>query len=213
MQKQIIISLALVILVSWSAKMIENFSLQHQKTNSSKITQVAIKNSPQSKEVVKNDMLTKSSSSTVPIKKPIQKISTNPLEQNLIIRQDGDKEKQKVVDYLWKKSHNIDLILTFERESGLRKNAVNYNRDKKGNILSSDIGFCQLNNQYHKQFLESEDFKDTYKQLDYCMEVYKNAISRGIIRTTFFAYNVRNTVRNRFTIKPEAYKIYIAALK
>lgn len=36
-----------------------------------------------------------------------------------------------------------------------------------------DHGLCQLNYKYNKKFINSEDFSDPYKQLDYCYEKYK----------------------------------------
>jgi len=55
----------------------------------------------------------------------------------------------------------------------------------------SDFGMCQLNMQWHEPFIRSEEFKDPYKQIDYCYEVYQDGIKRGKIRTTFYGYNHR----------------------
>lgn len=36
-----------------------------------------------------------------------------------------------------------------------------------------DHWLCQLHYSYNKKFIDSSDFKDPYKQLDYCYEKYK----------------------------------------
>ena len=38
---------------------------------------------------------------------------------------------------------------------------------------TNDHGLCQLNYKYNKDFINSSDFNNPYKQLDYCYEKYK----------------------------------------
>lgn len=67
---------------------------------------------------------------------------------------------------------------------------------------------CQLNGQYHADFIFanganlqsgwSKEFQDPYKQLDYCLGVWKDAIAKGILTTTFYAYNKRHDKIGRF---------------
>jgi len=49
-----------------------------------------------------------------------------------------------------------------------------------------DWGVCQLNYQWHKPFIDSEDFKDWNKQVDYCYGVYQDAIQKNRLHTTFY---------------------------
>lgn len=138
------------------------------------------------------------------------------------------KHKQEIVDYLWNKSKNIDLILTFEYESGLDEGRIAYNYlknkqsekyilDDKGNKIvdSTDFGICQLNDVYggHSKFIESEDFKDWRKQADYCMRVYESARVKGIIEKRFFGYVHRLERRQLYGINQIAYDIYWNTVK
>ena len=45
--------------------------------------------------------------------------------------------------------------------------------DPKRISKTNDRGLCQLNYKYNKKFINSPDFADPYKQLDYCYEKYK----------------------------------------
>lgn len=45
--------------------------------------------------------------------------------------------------------------------------------DPKRISKTNDRGLCQLNYKYNKRFINSPDFADPYKQLDYCYEKYK----------------------------------------
>ena len=84
-----------------------------------------------------------------------------------------------------------DFLKTLIAESGLRPDAVNtHNRSGY-----RDSGVCQINRQYHSKFIDSPDFKDWKKQIDYCWGVYSDAVKRGKIKTTFYGYNARNSVR------------------
>lgn len=132
------------------------------------------------------------------------------IDTNDYIRlKNGDEEQNKVVSYLWNKTHNIDIILTFYGESWLKTATINNNRDKEGNIWSKDYGYCQLNDKYHNEFIKSNNFKNMSSQLDYCIDVYTKAIERGTIHTTFYAYDHRfeKRIRSQFIISQEAVDI------
>jgi hypothetical protein len=70
--------------------------------------------------------------------------------------------------------HRADLIATWWRESGFRPDALNTG-NKNG---TSDHGICQLNSAYHLPFINSADFSDPYKQIDYCISVYHDALKK-----------------------------------
>ena len=59
----------------------------------------------------------------------------------------------------------IDFVKLIECENG----AWNPKKISK----TQDHGLCQLNYKYNKKFINSADFSDPYKQLDYCYEKYK----------------------------------------
>lgn len=59
----------------------------------------------------------------------------------------------------------IDFVKLIECENGRRDpNRVSETRDH---------WLCQLNYKYNKKFINSPDFSDPYKQLDYCYKKYK----------------------------------------
>lgn len=58
-----------------------------------------------------------------------------------------------------------DFVKLIECENG--------RRDPYRVSKTHDHGLCQLNYRYNKKFINSEDYKDPYKQLDYCYEKYK----------------------------------------
>jgi hypothetical protein len=64
-----------------------------------------------------------------------------------------------------------DILATFQHESDYQVMALN-TANRNGTY---DKGLCQLNSAYHKPFIESEDFKDPYKQIDYCVSVAVDA--------------------------------------
>ena len=49
----------------------------------------------------------------------------------------------------------------------------NWRRDPNRVSQTHDHWLCQLHYSYNKDFIDSPDFKDPYKQLDYCYEKYK----------------------------------------
>ena len=59
----------------------------------------------------------------------------------------------------------MDFVKLIECENG--------RWDPKRVSKTHDHGLCQLHYKYNKKFIDSPDFKDPYKQLDYCYEKYK----------------------------------------
>ena len=59
----------------------------------------------------------------------------------------------------------IDFVKLIECENG--------RWDPKRVSKTHDHWLCQLNYKYNKKFINSSDFSDPYKQLDYCYEKYK----------------------------------------
>lgn len=59
----------------------------------------------------------------------------------------------------------IDFVKLIECENGTW--------DPKKVSKTHDHWLCQLNYKYNKKFINSADFSDPYKQLDYCYEKYK----------------------------------------
>lgn len=133
------------------------------------------------------------------------------------------KDPQKIIKKWWDKNHEIqdlvnyaykiggkDFLLTLEGENGLWK------WDRKSSIVwangYSDYGMCQLNWQFHADFIFAnganlkagwgKDFQNPYKQLDYCLWVWKDAQAKGRLTTTFYAYNVRHNKIARFENLP-----------
>ena len=75
----------------------------------------------------------------------------------------SDDERQKMVQYaysLWW----LDFVKLIECENG--------NRNPNAKSNTNDYWICQLNYAYNKKFINSEDYKDVYKQLDYCYNKY-----------------------------------------
>lgn len=58
-----------------------------------------------------------------------------------------------------------DFVKLIECENG--------RRDPYRVSKTNDHWICQLNYKYNKAFINSDDFQDVYKQLDYCYEKYK----------------------------------------
>lgn len=65
-----------------------------------------------------------------------------------------------------------NMILTFNAESPWRYELKESPTNKNG---TKDFWYCQLNSKYHIDFIKSADFKDPYKQMDYCVSVWKDA--------------------------------------
>lgn len=116
-----------------------------------------------------------------------------------------DEEIQKIVNYayqLWWET----FVLTLNGENWLRQ------RDRRSVVIWAnwyyDYWLCQLNAQRHWKFIFkngynlkdwfSDDFKQPYKQLEYCRWVFQDWVAKKRIHTTFYAYNHREKSRKFF---------------
>ena len=95
--------------------------------------------------------------------------------------------------YAWDISKDKDFVLTFKSENG----TIDPNR--RSDIIGSngyyDYGLCQLNYQWHSEFINSPDFKDWKKQMDYCYKIYLQR------KGAFYGYYNRHKVEHFFTFK------------
>ena len=71
---------------------------------------------------------------------------------------------QEYVDYAYQK-WGIEFVKLIECENG--------RRDPYRIYATNDHWICQLHYKYNKKFIDSPEFKDVYKQIDYCYEKYK----------------------------------------
>jgi len=95
-------------------------------------------------------------------------------------------EQNQIMQYAYKVSKDKDFLYTLKAECGsISTDCVGVTRDR---------GICQLHPKYHAPFINSPGFKDWKNQVDYCWGVYQDAEKRGILKTTFYAYNVRQKV-------------------
>lgn len=81
----------------------------------------------------------------------------------------------------------VNMILTFNAENG------GWNKDKyspKNKNGTRDYWLCQLNSAYHSKFINSDEFTDPYKQMDYCIWVWNNAKDRWVMPR--YAYSKRH---------------------
>lgn len=156
-----------------------------------------------------NNIKIENKAEVIEVKKEVEIVKQVINSKDYIRLKNGDNEQNAAVAYLWNKTKNIDIILTFYGESWLKSSTINNNRLKDGTIWSKDFGYCQLNDKYHLNFINSKDFKNMDSQLNYCIEVYNKAIKSGRIKTTFYAYNSRYSkrVRGQFVISQEAVDI------
>ena len=72
--------------------------------------------------------------------------------------------KQQYVQYAYSLG-GLDFVALIECE--------NWNWNPFIKSKTNDHGICQLNYRYNKKFIKSDDFKDVYKQLDYCYAKYQ----------------------------------------
>jgi len=61
---------------------------------------------------------------------------------------------------------------------------------------TKDYWICQLHYKYHKQFIDSEEFKDPKAQIRYCQEVREDAIRKWSM--PWYAYERKNSVLHLF---------------
>jgi len=95
-------------------------------------------------------------------------------------------EQNRIMNVAYRVSDgNKDFLYTLRGENG------NVDPLRKSNIVGKngfwDFGLCQLNYRWHKAFIDSEDFKNPDKQVEYCYEVYKKR------PTAFYAYYTRRS--------------------
>lgn len=64
---------------------------------------------------------------------------------------------------------------------------------------TNDHGFCQLNYRRHKNFIDSPEFADQYRQLEYCNQVWMDAYKKW--KMPRMAYSNRNAMKDRFLIQ------------
>lgn len=97
----------------------------------------------------------------------------------------------------------MDFILTLNRENGAWDETKISTPNKNG---TRDYGICQVNSAYHLPFINSPDFKDWQKQIDYCWNLYAGFKAKGIIGKRFYGFNTRLKDRDKFfysTITPK----------
>lgn len=113
-----------------------------------------------------------------------------------------DDRIQELVDYAYRQCNDIvwertdkynclNLVYTFTAENGGRNT---------GTVSpTSDYGICQLHYTRHKDFINSPDFDSSYKQIDYCLGVWQDAIKKHKMPRYGF-YNI-SRVKDRFILQ------------
>ncbi|NDK08472.1 hypothetical protein EOM39_04475 [Candidatus Gracilibacteria bacterium] len=71
---------------------------------------------------------------------------------------------------------------------------------EKGFDGSRAYGICQLYYTRNKEFINSKDFQDPYKQMDKCIEKWDSAMKTGTIEKMFQAYPHRQKQEKNITI-------------
>ena len=94
--------------------------------------------------------------------------------------------QQQMIELAWELNPDIDMIYTFEAESG-------WQFDAWGNL--GERGICQLMPWVHKEFINNHiDNEDA--QVRYCVDVWLKAKKEG--RMPFAGYCVRDKAINNF---------------
>ena len=78
------------------------------------------------------------------------------------------ESQEEKITHNWNYAYEIwgiDFVKLIECENG--------RWDPKRVSKTHDHWLCQLHYKYNKKFIDSSDFNDPYKQLDYCYEKYK----------------------------------------
>lgn len=121
-----------------------------------------------------------------------------PKNVKRIVRKDGNQKSQEIIDYIFNKTKNVNMILTFQKENG----SWDVNTVSKPNSNGTrDYGICQVNSKYHSNWIKDPRFKEWKNQADYCIEIYLKAEKKGTLRTTFYAYNIRSQALQFFNFK------------
>lgn len=127
----------------------------------------------------------------------VKETQKEELEEIKIYKKHFEKEdpRQDLINYAYKVGWK-DFLLTLDGENWL------WTTNRKSNIIWAnwyyDFGICQLNKKYHKDFINSQEFQDPYKQVDYCFGVWQDAIKKWRLKTTFYAYRHRLANIERF---------------
>lgn len=124
--------------------------------------------------------------SSVPTVEAIHPVSEASAPQSVRLSHLGDWESslathiyQKCLDKLWDvqgKYSCEELIYTFTVENG---GWIIDRRSPPNSNGTRDYGLCQLNYRWHKNFIDSDDYHDPHKQLEYCLEVWVDASRKG----------------------------------
>lgn len=123
----------------------------------------------------------------------------------------------------WKKWW--DALLTFQWENGAWNITRQSNYINDAGVRERSFGICQLMEKYHAKFIRrsgwtevrpwyykvnakeaqasgfTDEFLDWEKHTDYCLSVWDDAMKKGRIATTFYAYSGREKYRGLFSIK------------
>jgi hypothetical protein len=103
--------------------------------------------------------------STLPVEEFQSKVLTEVKQESITHNwYASDSVIQDYVSYAYD-IRGIDFVKLIECENG--------RWDPKRVSKTHDHGLCQLHYSYNKKFIDSKDFNDPYKQLDYCYEKYK----------------------------------------
>jgi hypothetical protein len=143
--------------------------------------------------------------------KPAEIISAGTKLNKIVLKKEVVKQKTKVlyayrhewnderndrISYMYEKSwFNKDLVKTFLSENDnmwLNRPSIDtwYNGERA-------YWLCQLYYTRHKPFIKSDDFNSPYKQIDYCIWVWKDAEKRNILEHTFQAYPFRENATKK----------------
>lgn len=83
------------------------------------------------------------------------------IEHTWFSKEDPRQEMVQRAYELW----GLDFVILIECENGWRNPTIV--------SKTHDHWICQLNYKYNKNFINSDDFNDVFKQLEYCYEKYK----------------------------------------
>lgn len=109
---------------------------------------------------------------------------------------------KKLPDESGKYSCN-NFILTLNSENwGWNIKATN-----KNNNGTKDSWLCQLNSQYHSKFINSQEFQDPYKQIEYCLGVWQDAKRKKVMPRYWYAVRYKRDKWIRFINPPLSAKI------
>ena len=92
---------------------------------------------------------------------PVEQVSTQTIHHSGFSSWD---QRQAIIQYAYDLG-GLDFVTMIECENG--------NRNPEAVSKTHDYWICQLNYKYNKNFINSDEFKDVYKQLDYCYNKYK----------------------------------------